>query len=97
YLKANPGKLTFASAGNGTSDHLTAELFWQQTGTSGTHVPYKGGAPALNDLIGGQVDGMFDQTNTALPQITEAKVRPLAVTSAKRVAQLKDVPTLAET
>ena len=54
FHKANPGKMTFASAGNGTSDHLTAELFWQQTGTSGVHVPYKGGAPALADLLGGQ-------------------------------------------
>ncbi len=54
HLKKNPGKVTFASAGNGSSDHLTAELFWQKSGTSGLHVPYKGGAPAITDLLGGQ-------------------------------------------
>ncbi len=57
YLKANPGKMSFASAGNGSSDHLTAELFWLQTGTTGLHIPYKGGAPAITDLLGDQVEG----------------------------------------
>ncbi|MFP3739824.1 tripartite tricarboxylate transporter substrate-binding protein, partial [Burkholderia sp. SIMBA_019] len=95
--KKDPGQVSFGSSGSGQSPHLSAELFKQRAGIQGTHVPYKGAGPALIDVIGGQVDGMFDQTNTALPQITEAKVRALAVTSASRVGQLKDVPTLAET
>jgi hypothetical protein len=66
YLKQNPGKVSFASSGNGSSDHLTAELFWQKTGTSGLHVPYKGGAPAITDLLGGQTDVSFVNINTAL-------------------------------
>jgi tripartite-type tricarboxylate transporter receptor subunit TctC len=96
YHKANPGKMTFASAGNGTSDHLTAELFWQQTGTTGTHVPYKGGAPAMSDLIGGVVDATFMNINTGLPNIKGGKLRALAITSAKRSPLLPDVPTLEE-
>lgn len=96
YLKANPGKLTFASAGNGTSDHLTAELFWQQTGTSGTHVPYKGGAPAMNDLIGGQVDATFMNINTAMPHVKAGKIRALAITSTQRSPVLPSVPTMEE-
>ncbi len=68
FHKANPGKMSFASAGNGTSDHLTAELFWQETGTTGLHIPYKGGAPAMSDLLGGQVDATFMNINTGLPQ-----------------------------
>ena len=96
HLKANPDKMTFASAGNGTSDHLTAELFWQETATKGVHVPYKGGAPALVDVIGGQVDGTFGNINTVLPQIKAGKVRALAVTSAKRSPLLPDVPTMEE-
>ena len=63
YQKAHPDKMSFASAGNGSSDHLTAELFWQQTGTTGIHVPYKGGAPAHTDLMGGQVDASFQNIN----------------------------------
>lgn len=96
FLKANPGKMTFASSGNGTSDHLTAELFWQQTGTQGVHVPYKGGAPALNDLLGGQVDASFMNVNTALPQIRAGKLRALAITSSQRSPLLSDVPTMEE-
>lgn len=96
HLKANPGKLTFASAGNGTSDHLTAELFWQQTGTSGTHVPYKGGAPALNDLIGGQIDATFMNINTAMPHVKAGKIRALAITSTQRSPVLPAVPTMEE-
>ncbi len=95
-LKANPGKMTFASAGNGTSDHLTAELFWQATGTSAAHVPYKGGAPAIQDLIGGQVDATFMNINTGLPNYKAGKLRPLAITSDKRSPLLPDVPTMAE-
>jgi tripartite-type tricarboxylate transporter receptor subunit TctC len=96
FHKANPGKMTFASAGNGTSDHLTAELFWQQTGTQGLHVPYKGGAPALNDLLGGQVDAAFMNINTGLPQIKAGKLRALAITSTQRSPLLPDVPTMEE-
>jgi len=96
FLKANPDKMTFASAGNGTSDHLTAELFWQESKTKGTHVPYKGGAPAMQDLLGGQVDATFMNINTGLPQIKGGKLRALAITSAKRSPLLPDVPTMAE-
>ncbi|QQX86339.1 tripartite tricarboxylate transporter substrate binding protein BugD [Cupriavidus necator] len=96
YGKQNPGKLNISNAGMGSTSHLVAALFAASAGMQVSLVPYKGAGPALIDVIGGQVDGMFDQTNTALPQITESKVRPLAVTSATRVAQLKDVPTLAE-
>ncbi|WP_454738695.1 tripartite tricarboxylate transporter substrate-binding protein [Cupriavidus necator] len=95
--KKNPGKLFISNAGVGSTSHLVAALFAASAGMKVSLVPYKGAGPALIDVIGGQVDGMFDQTNTALPQITESKVRALAVTSAARVAQLKDVPTLAET
>lgn len=96
YEKANPHKMTFASAGNGTSDHLTAELFWQQSGTTGIHVPYKGGAPAMNDLIGGQVDATFMNINTAVPHIKAGKLRALAITSTARSPILPDVPTMDE-
>ena len=96
FHKANPGKMTFASAGNGTSDHLTAELFWQQTGTSGIHVPYKGGAPALADLLGGQVEATFMNINTGITNIKAGKLRALAITSAKRSPLLPDVPSMEE-
>lgn len=96
YLKAQPGKMTFASSGNGSSDHLTAELFWQQTGTSGVHVPYKGGGPVMQDLLGAQVDSSFMNINTAMPQIRAGKLRPLVITSAKRSPLLPEVPTLEE-
>jgi tripartite-type tricarboxylate transporter receptor subunit TctC len=96
FLKANPGKMSFASAGNGTSDHLTAELFWQQTGTSGLHIPYKGGAPAMSDLLGGQVDATFMNINTGITQIKAGKLKALAITSAKRSPLLPDVPTMEE-
>jgi len=96
YEKANPGKMSFASAGNGSSDHLTAELFWQQTGTKGVHIPYKGGAPAHTDLIGGQVDASFQNINAVAQYIKAGKMRALAITSPKRSPVLPDVPTLAE-
>ena len=95
-LKAKPGAMTFASSGNGSSDHITAALFWQQTGTQGLHIPYKGGAPAMNDLIAGQVDASFININTALPQIKGGKLRALAVTSTKRSPVLPDVATMDE-
>ncbi|WP_288255199.1 tripartite tricarboxylate transporter substrate binding protein [uncultured Hydrogenophaga sp.] len=96
YQKANPGKMTFASSGNGSSDHLTAELYWQQTGTSGVHVPYKGGGPVMTDLLGNQVDSSFMNINTAMPQIKAGKLRALSITSAQRSTLLPDVPTLDE-
>ena len=96
YQKAHPGKMTFASSGNGSSDHLTAELFWQQTNTSGVHIPYKGGGPVMTDLLGNQVDASFMNINTAMPQIKAGKLKPLAITSAKRSSLLPDVPTLEE-
>ena len=96
YLKAQPGKMTFASSGNGSSDHLTAELFWQQTGTSGVHVPYKGGGPVMQDLLGAQVESSFMNINTAMPQIKAGKLRPLVITSARRSTLLPEVPTLEE-
>jgi tripartite-type tricarboxylate transporter receptor subunit TctC len=96
FHKAHPGKMSFASAGNGTSDHLTAELFWQMTGTTGLHIPYKGGAPAMSDLLGGQVDATFMNINTGLPNIKGGKLRALAITSSKRSPLLPEVPTLEE-
>lgn len=95
-LKAKPGAMTFASSGNGSSDHLTAELFWQQTGTSGSHIPYKGGAPAITDLLGGQVDASFQNVNAVLQHIQSGKLRALAVTGDKRSAVLPQVQTLTE-
>ncbi|OYU82867.1 MAG: LacI family transcriptional regulator [Burkholderiales bacterium PBB5] len=96
FHKAHPGKMSFASAGNGTSDHLTAELFWQMTGTTGLHIPYKGGAPAMSDLLGGQVDATFMNINTGLGNIKAGKLRALAITSSKRSPLLPDVPTMEE-
>jgi tripartite-type tricarboxylate transporter receptor subunit TctC len=96
YLKANPGKMSFASSGNGSSDHITAELFWQQTGTSGLHIPYKGGGAVMTDLLGNQVDASFMNINTALPQIKAGKLRALGITSAQRSPVQPDVPTMDE-
>lgn len=96
FQKANPEKMSFASSGNGSSDHITAELFWQQTGTSGLHIPYKGGGPVMTDLLGGQVDASFMNINTALPQIKGGKLRALAITSTKRSPVQPDVPTMDE-
>src|SRR5215510_2143008 len=96
YAKANPGKLNFASSGNGTSIHLSGELFKVMTGVQMTHVPYKGSAPALTDLIGGQVQLMFDNLPSALPHVKAGKLRPIAVTASKRAPALPDVPTIAE-
>ena len=96
FEKANPGRMSFASSGNGSSDHITAELFWQQTGTSGLHIPYKGGGPVMTDLLGNQVDASFMNINTALPQIKAGKLRALGITSAKRSPVLPDVATMDE-
>lgn len=95
-LKANPGKVSFATSGNGSSDHLSAEVFWQQTGTEGLHIPYKGGAPAINDLLGGQVDFSFQNVNAVLQHIRAGKLHAIAVSGDKRSPVLPDVPTLAE-
>ena len=95
-LKANPGKVSFASSGNGSSDHLSAEVFWQQTGTEGLHIPYKGGAPAINDLLGGQVEFSFQNVNAVLQHIRAGKLHAIAVTGDKRSPVLPDVPTMAE-
>jgi len=96
FHKANPNKFTLASSGNGSSDHLTAELFWLQTGTTGIHVPYKGGGPVMTDLLGAQVDGSFMNINTAMSQILAGKLRALSITSAKRSPLLPNVPSLEE-
>ena len=96
YIKANPGKVNFASSGSGTSIHLAGELFKTMAGVSMTHVPYKGSAPAVTDLLGGQVQLMFDNLPSALPHIKAGKLRALAVTSTQRASALPDVPTVAE-
>ena len=95
-LKAAPGKMSFASSANGSSDHLTAELFWSVTGTSGVHVPYKGGGPAISDIIGGQVEASFQNINAVMQHIAAGKLRALAITSEKRSPLLQQVPTLDE-
>jgi tripartite-type tricarboxylate transporter receptor subunit TctC len=96
YAKANPGKLNMASSGNGTSIHLSGELFKSMTGTFMLHFPYRGSGPALLDLIGGAMDLMFDNLPSALPQIKAGRLKALAVTSAQRSAVLPEVPTIAE-
>jgi tripartite-type tricarboxylate transporter receptor subunit TctC len=96
YAKANPGKINMASAGNGTSPHMAGELFKMMTGIDMTHVPYRGSAPALTDLIGGQVQVMFDALLSSIAQIRAGKLRPLAVTTAKRSDALPDVPTVGD-
>ena len=96
YAKANPGKLNFASSGNGTSVHLSGELFKTMAGVSMTHVPYKGSAQALPDLLGGQVQLTFDNMPSMLPHVKAGKLRALAVTSSKRSPAMPDLPTIAE-
>src|SRR5258706_2726668 len=96
FRKGNPGKIGFASGSTGSTGHLAGELFQQITGTSMVHVPYKGSAPAVIDLLAGRVQLMFDNLASALPNIKAGKVRALAVTTAERKAFLKDTPTMAE-
>jgi tripartite-type tricarboxylate transporter receptor subunit TctC len=95
-MRKNPGKISFGSSGSGSSDHLTFELFSQMTSTSGIHVPYKGGAAVVTDLLGGQVDASFQNLGTVATQLKAGKIRALAVTAKSRAAQLPDVPTMAE-
>ena len=97
YAKANPGKISYASAGNGTTIHLSAELFMAMTGIKMQHVPYRGSAPALTDMISGQVHVMFDNLLSSMPHLQSGALRPLAVTSAARAEKLPDVPTVADT
>ena len=94
--KAKPGQLTFASYGNGSSAHLIGELFKMMAGVDLLHVPYKGAAPAVNDLLGGQVSMLFADVAAILPHAKAGKVRPLGIGSAKRFGGLPDVPTIAE-
>jgi tripartite-type tricarboxylate transporter receptor subunit TctC len=96
HLKKNPNKVTFASSGNGSSDHLTAALFWQKTGTSGIHVPYKGGGPAIADLIGGHADVSFQNLGSVTSHIKAGKLKVLGVTAAERNPVFPDLPTLQE-
>jgi tripartite-type tricarboxylate transporter receptor subunit TctC len=96
YAKANPGKLNMASSGAGSTIHVSGELFKMMTGINMVHVPYRGGAPALTDLISGQVQVMFDNVPTSLEFIRAGKLRPLAVTTAARSHVLPDLPTVAD-
>lgn len=97
YAKSNPGKLNYASNGNGTSSHLAAEMLKSAAGLNIVHVPYKGGAPAMQDLIGGQVTMLFDQMPAVLPQVKSGRVRVLGVSSIKHSAAAPDIPPIADT
>ena len=96
YAKANPGKVNFGSSGNGSSIHLSGELFKSLAKVDMVHVPYKGSAPAVTDLLGNQIGIMFDNMPSAIQHVRSGKLRPLAVTTAKRSPELPDVPTIAE-
>ena len=96
YVKANPGKISYASAGIGTPQHVSAELFKMMTGVEMVHVPYRGAAPALTDLIGGQVQVMIDTTPASMQHIRSGRVRALAVTTATRADVLPDLPTVSD-
>jgi tripartite-type tricarboxylate transporter receptor subunit TctC len=97
YAKANPGKLTSATQGNGTTSHLTSELFQMMAEVKFQHVPYRGSAPALTDLVAGSVDLMFDNLGVSLPLVKGGQLKLLGVATPKRMASLPDVPTIAET
>jgi tripartite-type tricarboxylate transporter receptor subunit TctC len=96
YAKANRGKVNMASSGNGTSPHVAGELFKMMTGVDMVHVPYRGAAPALTDLLGGQVQAMIASTAATIPYIKSGKLHPLAVTTSTRLEVLPDIPTVAE-
>src|SRR5882724_8161867 len=97
YAKANPGKVNLASSGNGTSVHLSGELFMAMTGVKMQHVPYRGAAPAITDLLGGQVQVIFDNMPSIIQHVKSGALRALAVTTTEKSSQLPDVPTVAET
>ena len=97
YVKANPGKVNMASSGNGTSVHLSGEMFMAMTGTKMQHVPYRGAAPAITDMLGGQVQVIFDNMPSIIQHIRAGSLRALGVTTAERSPQLPDVQTIAET
>src|SRR5215208_50110 len=97
YVKANPGKVNLASSGNGTSVHLSGEMFMMMTGIKMQHVPYRGAAPAITDMLGGQVQLIFDNMPSILQHVRAGSLRALAVTTTVRSAQLPDVPTVADT
>ena len=96
YAKANPGKINMASAGNGSVAHVSGELFKMMAGVNMVHVPYRGAAPALTDLLGGQVQVMFDTMPASIEHIRAGKLRALAVTTATRSEALPDIPTVGE-
>lgn len=96
YAKANPGKINFGSPGNGSSPHLSGELFKSLTKVDMVHVPYKGSAPAVSDLLGGQISIMFDNLPSVIPHVRAGKLRAIAISTAKRSADLPNVPTIAE-
>ncbi len=96
YLKANPGKISYASPGNGTIGHMWGELFKSSTGTAMVHIPYRGAGPAINDVLGGQVPVYFDQVASSLPYVKAGKLKALAVSWPQRLEVLPDVPTYAE-
>jgi tripartite-type tricarboxylate transporter receptor subunit TctC len=97
YAKANPGKLNYASSGNGTTIHLSAELFKSMTGIDMVHVAYRGSAPALNDLVGQKVDLMFDNITSIIGQARAGSVKPLAITLAQRSSLAPEYPPIADT
>jgi tripartite-type tricarboxylate transporter receptor subunit TctC len=96
YAKANPGNVTYGSSGSGSSIHLSGDLFKSMTHLDMVHIPYKGSAPAVSDLLGNQIAVMFDNMPSAIQHVRSGKLRPLAVTTAKRSPELPDVPTIAE-
>ncbi len=96
YAKKNPGRLNYASAGPGTAQHMAAELFKARAGLFMVHIPYRGSAPAMTDLLGGQIPLMFDSVTSALPHITSGRLKALAVTTGKRVESMPQVPAIAE-
>jgi tripartite-type tricarboxylate transporter receptor subunit TctC len=97
HARANPGKITSATQGNGTTSHLTSEMFQMMANVKFQHVPYRGSAPALQDLVAGSVDIMFDNLGVSLPLVKAGQLKLVAVASPKRMASLPDVPTIAET
>jgi tripartite-type tricarboxylate transporter receptor subunit TctC len=96
YAKKHPGKLNYGSTGSGSSNHLSMELFMKMTGTKMAHIPYKGSAPAVTALLGGEIDALFDNVPNVLPQIKAGKMKVIGVSGAKRSFLLPDVPTIAE-